>query len=1406
MSSVKAGLKAAKAALDAQKYKEAAKEARKVLELDSNNYHANVFLGLALDKQEKYEEAEKAYNVAAKSKPNDPLAWQGLITLYEKQAGKKADQYHDAALRLAEHYMEVDDKTKCQTIVDKYVGFAKQHGTWSQYKHALEIMLPGSTLFDYMEGRFPNPAYLYTKAVEIVEAEEKELINKQIGERRTRLGAKIGQVTIEVKREVLQGSNLEHLYGCIINWTSDDDLRRLYEEKVLQRAYDTLAVLPLQRKEEKRAQVLKLAEGLVILKHPFALAWMIVLEWKDVETMEDHDVGLLREYIELFADDGLSKVLRGYLASEISPFPEPLKTVEVEEEEKEHIWSMSAEDRLILMTEGVQESSRSVMSQRLMGEYYLYLEEHSSAVQSAQKAKELISLETQVSGLGYQNNLDAVNIILATALIHYQTPRNHPEARKLFDPILKRKPKDSSALIGVGLILEEEEDYESAADFLDRALKRGPDVKVRAESAWCKALNGHWKTGLEDLEACLPDLEAPDIRTKALRSQTLYRIGMCMWNLVTSKAARRARNGAYARLLSSLQANLNFAPAYTSLGIYYADYGKDKKRARKCFQKAFELSPSEVLAAERLARAFADDRDWDLVEVVAQRVVGSGKIRPPPGSKKKGISWPFAALGVCQLNSQDYAKSIVSFQSALRISPEDYHCWVGLGESYHNSGRYIAATKAFEHAEKLESTANLHPDDTWFSRYMLSNVRRELGDFDEAASGYKDVLLAKPTEFGVAIALLQTFVESALRSIELGYFGRAASSAAEAITVAAGLVKHRHDAFNLWKALGDACCVFSCIQAYAKEFPIEAVSSTLQFEMVPEMFEQLADYDGTGAAVLQTMNSADSGPMSLEICLQAGILSQKRLIYVCVNNIHAQAVAWYNLGWTEYKAHVVLAQHAAESYDNKAPRYLKASVRCFKRAIELEAGNSDFWNALAIVATQLNPKVAQHAFVRSLYLNDKSARVWTNIGTLYLLQEDHQLANEAFTRAQSTDPEYTNAWVGQGILALLLGEAKEAQIFFTHAFEIADSSSLITKKLYASSTFDRLLTQPSTPQITDLLQPLFALNQLTTQTTNSLSFTHLLALFSERIGATTDATATLSTLCTALEAEYELSESPTSLSHYAQATADLARAHLAERAFPTAISTAELALDLSLDADSQPLDPAAARKYRLSAHLTAGLAHHYSGHSSNAIGMFRTALEETNASPDAVCLLAQVLWANGGAEERDVAREQLLDCVEKHPGHAGAIILLGVIAMLDDDTDTIDAVVSDLHDLRTRDDISAQQQARIGKLLAALAGASSSQEGGESAEMVEATTAIMLAPGKPHGWMQLGELAASEDGGFPRDMALLTARGAVPPRGTLGAAALAGAFAGTGRVGDAQRGVMIAPWVRDGWEGLCMGG
>ena len=64
-----------------------------------------MFLGRALEKLDQDKDSEEAYRLAVRIKDRDALAWQGLVGLYEKQADKKLDDYHDAAIRLAEILM-----------------------------------------------------------------------------------------------------------------------------------------------------------------------------------------------------------------------------------------------------------------------------------------------------------------------------------------------------------------------------------------------------------------------------------------------------------------------------------------------------------------------------------------------------------------------------------------------------------------------------------------------------------------------------------------------------------------------------------------------------------------------------------------------------------------------------------------------------------------------------------------------------------------------------------------------------------------------------------------------------------------------------------------------------------------------------------------------------------------------------------------------------------------------------------------------------------------------------------------------------------------------------------------------------------------------------------------------------
>ncbi|KAI1821182.1 tetratricopeptide-like protein [Xylaria intraflava] len=1407
----KASLKAINDAIRQQKWDDALSQTDSLISQDPRIYQAHVFRAFVLDKKGQFDLAEAAYKTATDLR-SDAQAWQGLIKLYERQGARCLDKYYRAALKLAEIFAATNDMYKCQDTVDKFVNFARAHGDRSQYVRALDIVLPDSPIYPILEGRLPPPAKTYETIAQILEVDEKKRVNTLIGERRTRLGAKLTEVTAEVNREVLSQSKLGWIYEQLILWTNDDDARRQYEEKLLQFRYDRLLVLPASEKRSELEVVQKLANDMVIIKHPFKLAWDIAIEWHDCKEIREWDVNVLNEYCAHFPDSDLYRVLTGFMTSDLSPFPKspdnaPAKAKAARDPDESSddeeggaptsVIPYTDEERSIMMTEGIS-ASTSLFAHRLMGEYYQHLEDHESNMELMRKAMKLKAEESDKTGKSFINANQAFMLYLGTALVFYQSPRHHGEAKSLFNKVLGIDPTSTSAMIGVGLIYEEEEEFDQAIDFLNRALKDdGTNLRVRAEVGWLYALKGDYTRGKSELEALLPPMASRPV-SRDLLAQTQHRLGCCVWNTDPSKAARKSRAGAYAHFIDALKNNISYAPAYSMLGVYYADYARDKARARRCFLKAVELSSSEVESAERLARSFADDGDWDRVELVAQRVVDSGRVKPPPGSKKKGISWPLSGLGVAELNKQDYAKAIVSFQHALRISPNDYHSWVGLGESYYSFGRYIAATKAIENAQGLE--AGMDPQDlsdSWFTKYMLANVKRQLGDFEEAVDLYQHVITQRPHEEGVAIALMQTMVENAFDRVDKGFFGKSIELATRTLSFAASVPEVMTRTFNFWKSVGDACSIFSQIQGQARDLPINEIRSIFSVGADEEpAYAILYDVDGVGKeSIFSDAEYPEGGPLGIELTrsLHAMILAHKRAVSLTSQDVHAQAVAYYNLGWAENRAHSCLPS----SVRLQSSRYQKAAVRCFKRAIELEAGNADFWNSLGVVTSEINPPVAQHAFVRALFLNERSPYSWTNLGALALLQNDLQLANEAFTRAQSNDPDYAHAWMGQGFVALLYGDAREARGLFTHAIDISEASSLITRRQYPMSVFDHIVTMPAETNVATLIQPLFALTQLQRLKPQDLSYQHLLTLFQERIGDGTSAIASLGPACDQVEASYEATESADSLARFALGKADLARSYLACGSNTEAIECGELALQLSSDDSAQELTADQRQKVRLSAHLTVGLAHYFNGQPNTGVNYLETALGESGHDPNAACLLAQVLWATGKEAERERARAVLFEVIERDPSHVQSVVLLGVVALLDGDEESLEAVVSELQGLRTSEKATDTEHSQIGDVFRAVAAMSGT--GTEEEVLAQIQNDVMLYPHLPHGWSRLAEVSGEE---HPAEMALKVALKSIPPKGDLGAADVARAYAGTGSVADAQAAILIAPWARGGWESI----
>ena len=88
--------------------------------------------------------------------------------------------------------------------------------------------------------------------------------------------------------------------------------------------------------------------------------------------------------------------------------------------------------------------------------------------------------------------------------------------------------------------------------------------------------------------------------------------------------------------------------------MYYLEAASppDPNRASKCFQKAFELDATQADAARRLAESFAEENEWDLVEVVARRTIEGEGGNEQVASKHLPInSWAWKSLGVVELVS-----------------------------------------------------------------------------------------------------------------------------------------------------------------------------------------------------------------------------------------------------------------------------------------------------------------------------------------------------------------------------------------------------------------------------------------------------------------------------------------------------------------------------------------------------------------------------------------------------------------------------------------------------------------------------------------------------------------------------------------------------------------------------------
>jgi superkiller protein 3 len=143
---------------------------------------------------------------------------------------------------------------------------------------------------------------------------------------------------------------------------------------------------------------------------------------------------------------------------------------------------------------------------------------------------------------------------------------------------------------------------------------------------------------------------------------------------------------------------------------------------------------------------------------------------------------------------------------------------------------------------------------------------------------------------------------------------------------------------------------------------------------------------------------------------------------------------WHELALTYY--HRTVKYPKTIELDREC---LRLASEAAKYCIKLLPSRWQNWNLLGVICTHKefeNLPLAQHCFIKSVTIDKASAVAWSNLGVLYMLQSQIQLANKAFGRSQQSDTNFVEAWVGQALIAEQIGQNDESVDLFRHCTQL----------------------------------------------------------------------------------------------------------------------------------------------------------------------------------------------------------------------------------------------------------------------------------------------------------------------------------------------------------------------------------
>ncbi|KAF9970669.1 Superkiller protein 3 [Actinomortierella ambigua] len=1280
MSSTKINLKNARDALVKKDYQDALKWAQKVLDWESSNYNALAFAGLAHQNLGNVKEGEEAYKKAIESNPDLPLARQGLINFYEKL--ERWAEYKNALEENISFFIE-KDSNKALELTEKAIDLYTKDDNLPKVIELLQTLLPDSALYTALQEK-PHHMETLKRMAAVQEQADKEFFDREVQKRRGRLGAGTAeQVRATVRRELFSQSQLASIYEQMIALDPVSGVSLL--PKLLDFYINKMDAVPSWEKNEMRSRALELAHALVDQGCEDPTPYEFVIRMTDVAKASEYDTSLQEPYLHYWPEKGLSKL---FLAHQKYSTGEPI------------------EDVLDLVQEGLELAPDAVYGSLFLCWLYHDSKDYDTGLEYALKGVEQVRAQIEATGAAFGVVKRSFELCSANCYFNLDS-KYAPQAQAMYESILQDDPNNIEALHGVGLVMGSQGNYEEANKSFHKILSLdSSNIEAKSELGWVAYQEGQLEQAAQ--------LLIETTQAEEPRAVDLYRLGRVYFDM--DGEYRQDKQYSFTNLIQSAKIDPHFAGAFTYLGHFYRLVEGDHVRAQKCYQKAFSMDPSEGEAGIHLCDYYLDQGEDSLAEDV---------LRAATAADRKA-AWAWRRLGFAELIHGQHVEAINCFQTSLRNDAKDILAWEGLAESYKHEGRYIAALKAFKRAKDLQP-------DSVAGVYHVASIYQKLGMYPEAIEQYH-LSLSMVTEHeeqkkeggedsAVAstgspvpslLGLAETLLEQSQEFFVGGYYGRAAEGCGNALRALQLLLDHDTSLQVAWKLIGDVCMTFRQLSSYVHLCPVDSLAAVMArapqdanaLLHLPESLDASAfEFVRTHVGATDIQNSQASSSLLLDAILAVAGLAYKTANILNENEGELAASYWYDIALSYYARHEHATRqrihnNSAEIDKDLSSKLLIVAIRCFKVSLQLFEADGMVWNALGVATLSLNAKISQHALIKAIEYDPKNAVPWSNLGFLYLINSESDLARQAFSNAKTLDPTLAQGWAGQACLASLW-DSGEAGALFAHAFESSTASIVEADYGYALQAFKDVVqpdnhrknphsskrTLPSSStSATVLVTPTFALTKYLEQRPNDVAALNLMGLIRERLWQHEAAVECFSQAIAALlkqQEQQQHTEGNESTRRMMMLQHSLGRALLSTGKFEDSIAAYEesIALATALSGGGQA-PPSVIGTCK---HLGAGLAYYYAGQLERSLELFEIALGETeqvagleSSRDDVVVMLSQVLWALGGEEQRQVAKDELFRCIAQSPRHLPAIFGLCAMGLMQDDETLATAAVQEL--------------------------------------------------------------------------------------------------------------------------------